>query len=290
MHAGQEALLLITVLALAVCACYRLSIQTPRFVSSLHTSLIELRGVFCCFPSWPTNIMSDAESPVPQETNNVNPSSGNLSLRNVSRVNLQIRNLTVYPDPKPSVWTKITERVNHSLRPHLLRPNAAVEPLLEDVSTDIPAGSLTAIIGGSGSGKTTLLNSISHRLSSKKLKVTGKILFNGHENSRSVRSSYVMQQDVLLPVLTVRETLQYAADLRLLPPSTENERKDAVNAVILELGLKECAETRVGNKVRRGCSGGEKRRTSIGVQMIANPSLLFCDEPTTGRLEWWSPR
>ena len=91
-----------------------------------------------------------------------------------------------------------------------------------------------------------------------------------------------MQQDILIPTLTVRETLRYAADLRLPSPSTKKDRYDIVEKVILELGLKECANTSIGNNVHRGCSGGEKRRTSIGVQMLANPSLLFLDEPTTG--------
>ncbi|EDN08938.1 conserved hypothetical protein [Histoplasma mississippiense (nom. inval.)] len=68
----------------------------------------------------------------------------------------------------------------------------------------------------------------------------------------------------------------------LPPPTTQEERRSVVEQVILELGLKECADTRVGNSAHKGCSGGEKRRTSIGVQMLANPSVLFCDEPTTG--------
>ena len=55
-----------------------------------------------------------------------------------------------------------------------------------------------------------------------------------------------------------------------------------VEEVILELGLKECADTRIGNHQHKGCSGGEKRRTSIGVQLLSNPSILFLDEPTTG--------
>jgi ABC-type multidrug transport system ATPase subunit len=95
-----------------------------------------------------------------------------------------------------------------------------------------------------------------------------------------------MQQDVLLPTLSVRETLQYAVDLRLPPPSTKEERSAVVEEVILELGLKECAGTRIGNNVHKGCSGGEKRRTSIGVQLLANPSVLFCDEPTTGEARY----
>ena len=91
-----------------------------------------------------------------------------------------------------------------------------------------------------------------------------------------------MQEDALLPTLTVRETLQYAADLRLLPPISAAGRHNIVEEVILELGLKECASTRIGNDAQKGCSGGEKRRTSLGVQMLANPSVLFLDEVTTG--------
>ena len=93
----------------------------------------------------------------------------------------------------------------------------------------------------------------------------------------SILSAYVVQEDILLPTLTIRETLQYAADLRLVTPSNVAERHKIVEEVILELGLKECASTRV-----KGCSGGEKRRTSLGVQMLANPSVLFLDEVTTG--------
>jgi ABC-type multidrug transport system ATPase subunit len=91
-----------------------------------------------------------------------------------------------------------------------------------------------------------------------------------------------MQKDVLLPTLTVCETLQYAADLRLPPPTTGKERKSLVEEVIMEFGLKNCADTKIGNNEHRSCSGGEKRRTSIGVQLLANHSVLFLDEPTTG--------
>ena len=81
--------------------------------------------------------------------------------------------------------------------------------------------------------------------------------------------------------MTVRETLRYSAALRLAQ-STNKERKDLVEQVILQLGLKDAANTLIGDEFRRGCSGGEKRRVSIGVQLLANPSLLFLDEPTTG--------
>ena len=154
--------------------------------------------------------------------------------------------------------------------------------ILKNVDAYMPSGSLTAIIGSSGSGKTSVLNSLSHRVSGSRLRSTGSITYNGDSKLSNIRRAYVMQQDVLLPTLTVRETLMYATELRLPPPATTRERKMVVEEVILELGLKSCADTRIGNNVHKGCSGGEKRRTSLAVQMLANPSVLFLDEVTTG--------
>jgi ABC-type multidrug transport system ATPase subunit len=74
--------------------------------------------------------------------------------------------------------------------------------------------------------------------------------------------------------LTVRETLRYSAALRL-PSTSQRERNELVEQVILQLGLKDVANTLIGDEFRRGVSGGEKRRTSIGVQLLANPSVLF---------------
>ena len=105
----------------------------------------------------------------------------------------------------------------------------------------------------------------------------GSVTFNGHAGVRYARHAYVMQQDILLPTLTVRETLRYSADLRLPSTTTAEDRARVVEEVIRELGLKECADTRIGNSQHRGCSGGEKRRVSIGVQLLANPSVLFLD-------------
>lgn len=109
----------------------------------------------------------------------------------------------------------------------------------------------------------------------------GSITFNGHASQAKNNAAYVMQDDVLQPTLTVRETLQYAAELRL-PGLNSQERRNAVEETILQLGLKSCADTRIGDTEHKGCSGGEKRRTSIGQQLLSNPSVLFLDEPTTG--------
>ncbi|KAI0388426.1 P-loop containing nucleoside triphosphate hydrolase protein [Xylariaceae sp. FL0594] len=197
------------------------------------------------------------------------PTMGQLSLSDVEAVDVQIRDLSVTVDMSRSILGKASAETQRKV-------------LLDSIDASFQPGTLTAILGGSGSGKTTLLNTIAERVHSPKLSKSGTARFNGSESVDSVRHAYVMQQDVLLPTLTVRETLRYSADLRLPAETTAQERAQIVEEVILELGLKDCANTRIGNSQHRGCSGGEKRRTSIGVQLLANPSVLFLDEPTTG--------
>ncbi|KAI9147605.1 ABC transporter ATP-binding protein/permease [Paramyrothecium foliicola] len=205
--------------------------------------------------------------------------AGNLSLDDVETVDIQIRNLSVSVDTAPSFFEPSTYSELFAAK---FKTTPRVKKLLHSVDADLKPGTLTAIIGGSGSGKTTLLNTLAERITSSRLTEEGLTLFNGQLGVHSVRHAYVMQQDVLLPTLTVRETLRYAADLRLPSSTTKADRIRVVEEVIRELGLKECADTRIGNNTHRGCSGGEKRRVSIGVQLLANPSVLFLDEPTTG--------
>eukprot|EP01117_Protostelium_nocturnum_P018249 TRINITY_DN75_c0_g1_i2.p1 TRINITY_DN75_c0_g1~~TRINITY_DN75_c0_g1_i2.p1 ORF type:complete len:675 (+),score=160.52 TRINITY_DN75_c0_g1_i2:146-2170(+) len=156
--------------------------------------------------------------------------------------------------------------------------------LLQPISFTIQSGEMLSILGGSGSGKTTLLNTVAGRLESS-LEMQGQVLLNGKNASQKViRKSvgYVMQQDHLLPNLTVRETLQYAALLRLPDSISKAKKMELVEEAIAELGLRDCAETYIGGNGRRGVSGGEKRRVSIGVQILTNPSILLLDEPTSG--------
>lgn len=204
-----------------------------------------------------------------------------LSFNAVNPVEIRVEDLTVHIVTTPPIWQTSPKEIWRRLRSSKDK-EVAYKTILDGVGARMQAGSLTAIIGSSGSGKTSLLNTMAGRVESSTLKISGSTTFNGDSDIAHIRSAYVMQQDVLIPTLTVRETLQYAADLRLPPPITQAQRKAIVEQVILELGLKECADTRIGNSAHKGCSGGEKRRTSIGVQMLANPSVLFCDEPTTG--------
>ena len=207
--------------------------------------------------------------------------STHLSFRSVAPVDVRIDGLTVEVDSSPSGFKKLGRWLKKEKSPDV-EQSVHRKAILNNVNAYMPNGSLTAIIGASGSGKTSMLNAISHRINDNRLKTSGTTSYNGNSRLSSVRSAYVQQQDILLPTLTVRETLQYSADLRLPPPITAEERHKIVEEVILELGLKECANTRIGNNAQKGCSGGEKRRTSLGVQMLSNPSILFCDEVTTG--------
>jgi ABC-type multidrug transport system ATPase subunit len=221
-------------------------------------------------------LISTTTETIHQETKN---QSYGISLREVEPVLVRLDHLCVTVDESPSALSRIfskRRKTEHHEGP------SYVKTILDDISSDMPAGTLTAIIGGSGSGKTSLLNQMSGRMHGNRLSVSGRTLFNGTEKPSGVRSAYVIQQDILLPTLTVRETLTYAADLRLPSSVKREERQRLVEEVILELGLKEAADTRIGNHEHRGCSGGEKRRTSIGVQLLSNPSLLWLDEPTTG--------
>lgn len=196
------------------------------------------------------------------------------SLHEVNPVSVRLENLSVFVNESPNALTNFFSRKKVA--------TAQAKTILDDVSADLPSGTLTAIIGGSGSGKTSLLNQMSGRMKGNRISTSGRTLFNGSEDASNINSAYVIQQDILLPTLTVRETLAYAARLRLPPSVTQMERTQLVEEVITELSLKEAAETRIGDHAHKGCSGGEKRRTSLGVQLLSNPSLLWLDEPTTG--------
>lgn len=163
--------------------------------------------------------------------------------------------------------------------------------ILKGIDCDFKASKLNIIMGPSGSGKTSLLNLISGRLSSNlaaSYSMAGKMFFNECEvDDFSVIKplcSYVIQEDDhLLSSLTVRETLDYAAKLRLSKRHlTKSQRRELVDGIILEMELRDCANTLVGNDLIKGISGGEKRRLSIAIQLLSSPKILFLDEPTSG--------
>jgi ABC-type multidrug transport system ATPase subunit len=149
------------------------------------------------------------------------------------------------------------------------------------------AGRLTAIMGPSGSGKTTLLNILAGRAgkgSIKNSELTGEISLDGRvidPVAERSRFAYVMSEDSLFSTLTPRESLMYAARLRL-PQLTQSERSDKVEALIKSLNISNCADTLIGDERTKGISSGERKRTAVGVELIHDPSLLLLDEPTSG--------
>ncbi|CAG2177993.1 unnamed protein product, partial [Oppiella nova] len=96
-------------------------------------------------------------------------------------------------------------------------------------------------------------------------------------------SSYIQQHDLFQPMLTVREHLMFQVLLRMDKNLNTNERQDCIQRIIDKFNLAKCAETRIGDKNHfKGISGGEMKRLSIASEVLTNPSLMFCDEPTTG--------
>uniref|UniRef100_W5NI06 ATP-binding cassette sub-family G member 8 n=1 Tax=Lepisosteus oculatus TaxID=7918 RepID=W5NI06_LEPOC len=155
---------------------------------------------------------------------------------------------------------------------------------IQNLNLKVRSGQMLAIIGSSGCGKTSLLDIITCRDEGGTVK-SGEILVNERPcTPQLVKKSiaHVRQDDRLLPHLTVRETLAFVAKLRLPAHFSQRQRDHRVDDVIAELRLRQCAHTRVGNEYVRGVSGGERRRVSIGVQLLWNPGILILDEPTSG--------
>ncbi|XP_055986565.1 ATP-binding cassette sub-family G member 8 isoform X2 [Sorex fumeus] len=164
------------------------------------------------------------------------------------------------------------------------RTRAAGSPGLEDLSFKARSGQMLAVIGDTDCGRASLLDVLMGRAPSARAQ-SGQVWINGRPSTpQRVRKSvaHVRQHDQLLPHLTVRETLAFVAQLRLPRNFSQAQRDERVDAVIAELRLRQCADTRVGNAYVRGVSGGERRRVSIGVQLLWNPGILVLDEPTSG--------
>lgn len=149
--------------------------------------------------------------------------------------------------------------------------------LLKNISGTFRSGRLTAIMGPSGAGKSSLLNALS---GFKTQGITGRILINNEVVDRLKYRQLVAYntQDVpLLQNITVQETLHYAADLKLSSNVTRIHKTKIVNDIVALLGLEKCAHNQA-----RVLSGGERKRLSIGLELVSNPKLLFFDEPTSG--------
>ena len=140
-------------------------------------------------------------------------------------------------------------------------------------------------MGASGAGKTTLLNALCGRIKQDRdCRLNGERVLNDimplDAETFSRFGAYVMQDDMLFEYFTVREALEFAAMMKL--NLSQEDRTERVDEIIEELGLQDCQGTAIGGELRKTISGGERKRTSIGVELITDPSLLVLDEPTSG--------
>ncbi|XP_061360558.1 ABC transporter G family member 5-like [Gastrolobium bilobum] len=159
------------------------------------------------------------------------------------------------------------------------RPCNGVRHVLKDVNCLAKPWEILAIVGPSGAGKSSLLEILAGKVNPQ----SGSILVNQNPVDKAQFrkvSGYVTQKDTLFPLLTVEETMMFSAKLRLNLPQEQLCSK--VKSLIQELGLSHVARSRVGDERVRGISGGERRRVSIGVEVIHDPNVLILDEPTSG--------
>ncbi|KAK0455220.1 uncharacterized protein EV420DRAFT_1644864 [Desarmillaria tabescens] len=188
----------------------------------------------------------------------------------------------------PVVWSDISYLVStdHSVfggfRKKKRDDGDGTKVVLDSVSGRVLPGQIMAILGPSGAGKTTLVDILAQK--PKSGRVTGTISFPG---ATKPRIGFVPQQDVLPPMLTVYEALLFAARLRLPESVSDIDKQSRVLYIMDKLGISELKDSRIGwgdagGGKARGISGGEMRRVSIGLELIASPDVLILDEPTSG--------
>ena len=150
--------------------------------------------------------------------------------------------------------------------------------VLDDISLTIQPGELVAIVGGSGAGKSTLLDALAGvRPASQGMVRFDRVDVDGDPDVLGSTIGYVPQDDIIHRDLSVRATLRYAAQLRLPRTARPEETEALVEETLATLGLQDRADVPVGK-----LSGGQRKRASIGVELLTRPRAFFLDEPTSG--------
>ncbi|POW23353.1 hypothetical protein PSHT_00303 [Puccinia striiformis] len=178
-----------------------------------------------------------------------------------------------------------TSKSSHSS--HGPNPLSYGPQILCGLSGSVEAGTMMAILGPSGAGKSTFLDVLAGQQKVGLVSGRRHISLPG-EPDEPIVVGFVDQSDILPPTSTVREALMFSARLKLPEHVSYDERERRVSEVIDLLGLSKVVDSRIGDEEKRGLSGGERRRLSIGLELIARPSVLFLDEPTSsqGIVNW----
>jgi ABC-type multidrug transport system ATPase subunit len=156
--------------------------------------------------------------------------------------------------------------------------HAQPKVLLDHISLSIPPGTFVALVGSSGAGKTMLLDALSGMRPAHE----GSVLYNGndayhHRAAFSTMLGYVPQDDLLHRNLTVERALYYTARLRLPDGGTHRQIEQRINDVLETMEITSTRKMRI-----RALSGGQRKRASMALELLAQPSLFFLDEPTSG--------
>jgi len=153
---------------------------------------------------------------------------------------------------------------------------------LRNVNVYEESGKLVALMGASGAGKSTLL----HVLNGTEKPSAGEVLINGidiHKSTKEIEGviGFVPQDDLLIEDLTVFQNLYFAAKL-CFSQLSERQIYKLVTRTLEDLGLVETKDLTVGSPLRKTISGGQRKRLNIGLELLREPTVLFCDEPTSG--------
>ncbi|PHH66048.1 hypothetical protein CDD81_573 [Ophiocordyceps australis] len=178
---------------------------------------------------------------------------------------------------KSLTWSRVSVTVQE-------RQSKKTKTIVDNADGILYAGEVCAIMGPSGCGKTTLLNVLAGR-PTRASSVEANVLINGQALSQGAFreiSRFVEQEDALIGSLTVRETLDFSSRLSRTNALPHHERLARIDALLRAFGLTQQAHELIGTPIRKGISGGQKRRVGVASQLITSPKVLFLDEPTSG--------
>lgn len=226
--------------------------------------------------------LESAECPPP---NNTCPESDSMFVSDPSAVHTDdLDSATYYNEPKTLSWQNISVVVQSSSSDNKRKT------ILSDVSGNALSGQLTCILGASGSGKTTLLSILGGSATvrtSKGASIEGTVMINGEviepitlSMSKQHGLAFVGQHDSFLESVTPREAIRFSARLRLPRDVSEDFISDLTSDILSDLKLKHVQDQIISRN--RGMSGGEKRRVSLGLELVTRPQVLLLDEVTSG--------
>ena len=203
-----------------------------------------------------------------EEVEEVSLNDGEEGLHSVAQIELSLENITYAPVVRSGSNAEIKSR----------------KVILENVTAKVSPHTLSAWMGPSGSGKTSLVSVAAGYCPKSDLIDESTVRSNGNRGRPPAHMvSVVHQEDLMLPNLTVAETIAFAARLKNSDVDVSGEAVTRlVDETIDELGLSSCRDSLVGGVATRGISGGERKRLAVAVELVGRPSILLLDEPTSG--------